>query len=205
MGTIYTSIATEVKVGESSETIKGKTVKVALKEKISFLVPTLEFFADAIASGFNPEKQEYADEKAQWLFDAVVSKARQTLASRITTEGKIAWRAPYKPWSDFYSMTAVLGQRGRSASAEALKAFVTDFTAFLLTLGKSEKFVSQRVELVSNSLKLAAQNETVKSKVAEILGQFFNSLTEEQKEGHQSILGDLMALCSPEQLDDLDE
>lgn len=214
----YTNVKTSIKVGETlllddnGNPVLDKNGKEGLtksiKEDISFLVPKLSFFAQAISAQFSEAVEGkdagyHQDAIAQWLFDAIISKCRSVLTSRVkAVEGKLAWVEPYQPWSNFSDMVKVLGQRGRVGGNAK---FIADFTRYILTLGKSEKFVSQRVELVSDNAKLAAQNETVKGKIADILGAFFATLTDEEKSVHADYFSTLMSVIGKEQIDDLED
>lgn len=215
----YVSMTTEVKVGTkpvlaadgtNSKDKDGKAVTEAVKEAISFVVPKVDFFADIINEEITPatEKDEacYSNAKAQWLFEAITSKARSILTSRIEVkDGKLAYKPPYSAWTNFEEMIKVLGQRGRIGKDALIAAFVTDFTAYLLTLGKSEKYVSQRILLARDRDQLAAVSPESKEKFATTLGEFFSTLDDAGRIRHESVFGDLMAICKPKFVPELSD
>jgi len=213
----YTTVSTEVKVSEKTVLDKdGKETKEAVKESISFLVPKLAFFADAVNAEFRPAvvktetspaiEQGYNNLLADWLFDAVISKCRQTLTSRVTVKGAIEWKKPYKPWTSFAEMVKILGQRGRAGKDTVRKEFVASFTSWILTLNKSDKFVTQRIALISDNSYLASHSEEIRAKIADNLASYWTSAAEAEKVKFESVFGDLVAVCSGvEAIDELSD
>ncbi len=185
-----------------SETVKGADGKGERKEigKVDFLVPTLDEFGitGEIKRDEKTNELSYTDAKLNWLYNACIAAARATLSGKLEPKS-VKFKEGHSTWTDFAGMIATSGNRG--AALELRRNFLAAFSAFVLKLGKSEKWSGAMIAFASKSQALANTTAGNKAVFSDKLNEFFDTLAEADKVRFQGIIGELAKVASGEEID----
>ena len=119
----------------------------------------------------------YADEKVQYVFDAVLAAVKAQARNRL-----VSGTATLKPGLTIASTVEELLESGgnKGDALAAVREFLAAFKAWLPKTGKSEKVQSAVYELARNKASVALQSDDKKAKFAVYLAGFAETLNAEQ-------------------------
>ena len=119
----------------------------------------------------------YADEKVQYVFDAVLAAVKAQARNRL-----VSGTATLKPGLAIASTVEELLESGgnKGDALAAIREFLAAFKAWLPKTGKSEKVQSAVYELARNKSSVSLQSDDKKEKFAVYLSGFAATLNAEQ-------------------------
>lgn len=147
--------------------------------KIEVFYPTL----DELGLNVQPEKSDeegfpvYSDEKVQYVFDAVLAAVKAQARNKL-----VSGTATLKPGLSIASSVEELLESGgnKGDALAAVREFLAAFKAWLPKTGKSEKVQAAVYELARNKASVMLQADDKKTRFAQYLADFAQTLTEEQ-------------------------
>lgn len=167
--------------------MKSYQMKVSKKENGEYVtVGQVEVFYPLLSelglasepSSFDDEGfPVYADERIQYVFDAVLASVKATARNRL-----VSGTANLKPDNTIAdSVEALLATGERSGEALANRRdYFKAFKEFLTTLGKSAAYVAGMFDIASNVKNLPYQSEGRKNAVRDLVASHAATLTAEQ-------------------------
>lgn len=181
------------KVNGAYELVGAVVVNYPLLSELGFDVEPTKFDADNLPV--------YADEKAQYLFDALFASVKANARNKLVS-GSVALKDGLKIAETVEELLAV-GERNGMA-LQNLRDLLAKFKAWLPATGKNSATQQALYDLVSNRKALALASDIVKGKVSNYLADFAESLTDADAELYGRILTALDDACSSvDALDDL--
>lgn len=136
----------------------------------------------------------YADEKVQYVFDAVLAAVKAQARNRL-----VSGTATLKPGLSIASTVEELLESGgnKGDALAAVREFLAAFKAWLPKTGKSEKVQAAVYELARNKSAVSIQSDEKKEKFAKYLTDFAQTLTEDQAARFSRPLLSLNEACQP--------
>lgn len=159
----------DVVEGKSQYVAQGKVeVFYPLLSELGFAVEPKSYDAD----GF----PVYADDKAQWCFEAILAAVKAAARNKL-----VAQTATLKPGLSIASTLEELIEGGNKGDALAAnREFLAAFKAWLPSTKKSEKVQAAVFDLAKNKAGLSLQPDDKKQKFLVYLTDFAKTLTAEQ-------------------------
>lgn len=147
-----------------------------------------------------PEKMDeegfpvYADEKVQYVFDAVLAAVKAQARNRL-----VSGTATLKPGLAIASTVEELLESGgnKGDALAAVREFLAAFKAWLPKTGKSEKVQAAVYELARNKSAVSIQSDEKKEKFSKYLTDFAETLDEAQATRFSRPLIALGEACAP--------
>lgn len=183
------------------EDVNGKNEYVK-KGEVEVFYPLLSELGFDVA----PEKNDddgfpvYKDEKAQYVFDAVLAAVKSAARNKLVTG-----TATLKPGLSIASTIEELMEGGNKGDAlAATREFLAAFKAFLPSTKKSEKVQAAVYDLAKNKAGLSLQPDDKKAKFLVYITDFTATLNAEQATRFERALTTLEEACTAgDALDDM--
>ena len=183
------------------EEVKGKNEYVK-KGEVEVFYPLLSELGFAV----EPEKSDeegfpiYKDEKAQYVFDAVLAAVKSAARNKLVTG-----TATLKPGLSIASTIEELMEGVNKGDAfAATREFLAAFKAFLPSTKKSEKVQAAVFDLAKNKAGLSLQPDDKKAKFLVYITDFTATLNAEQATRFERALTALEEACTAgDALDDM--
>ena len=164
------------------------------KGEVEVFYPLLSELGFAV----EPEKNDeegfpiYKDEKAQYMFDAVLASVKSAARNKLVTG-----TATLKPGLSIASSIEELLEGGNKGDAlAATREFLAAFKAFLPSTKKSEKVQTAIYQLASKKEALLTQNGENQEKFMRYLTQFAETITPEQAARFERAMTAIEENCS---------
>lgn len=163
--------------------------------KVDVFYPTLDEMGLAVEPSGKDEDgfPTYADEKVQYVFDAVLAAVKASARNKLVT-GTAELKEGNKI-ADTVEELLATGQRGGEA-LETRRAFLTAFKAWLPSLGKSAGFNTGIYDLVSSTKNLPYMSDARKKAVLGYVTSFASTLATDDVVKYTRILTQIDELCS---------
>jgi len=147
--------------------------------KIEVFYPLLNELGMNVEAAKNDEEgfPVYADEKVQYVFDAVLAAVKAAARNKLIS-GTATLKAGLSIASTVEELLESGGNKGDALAA--VREFLVAFKAWLPKTGKSEKVQAAVYDLARNRSGLAMQPDEKKEKFSKYLSDFAETLTEEQ-------------------------
>lgn len=169
----------ELKIEVSKKEVVDGTNQYVKQGDVVVYYPTLKELGIEIEESKNDADgfPVYADEKVQYVFDAVLAAVKAQARNKL-----VSGTATLKPGLSIASTVDELLESGgnKGDALAAAREFLAAFKAWLPTTGKSEKVQAAVYELARNKAAVSIQSDEKKQKFSVYLGNFAESLTEEQ-------------------------
>lgn len=184
------------------EAIGTVTIYIPTLAELGFNVEPMPVKVDSEGNPANQGLPEYADEKAQYAFDAICAAVKADARNKLIG-GSTELREGAKIAETLEELLAVAERDG--AALKAIRAMLNDFKAWLVAhSGKTENVQAAILSLAANRKALALQPADKKSKFEVYVTNFAASLTPEKAIEYSRPLTALVDACqAADALDDM--
>ena len=207
MTQVQSAVAAAVALAFTACTIevnqKGADGKYAKVGDVTIHVPTLDCFGIAAEQAKDKEGAllvddglpVYTTDEANWLQGAILAQVKAQARNKLVSK-----TAELKPGAkiatNFAELTAEGDRAGNGAALQAIRELKTAFAKWVAGLGKSAAAQSLLNGLFGNKQALVVQAADNKSKMAQYVADFAETLTPEALEAGQKYLQSLLDVCA---------
>ena len=184
------------------EALGQVTIYIPTLSDLGFTVEPLPTKVDTEGNPVDQGLPEYADEKAQYVFDAICAAVKADARNKLVS-GSTELRDGAKIAETLEELLAVAERDG--AALKALRAMLNDFKVWLAAhSGKTENVQAAILSLAANRKALALQPHDKKTKFETYVTSFAASLAPEKAVEYTRPLTALVDACqSADALDDM--